>query len=98
MIFLRFLAKGVLSTTTILEKHQTTEFSFFLASILCKSNHSEVWLLFALFKSNGLSHKLLAKGMGSLIFHGFVFFSGGLSHHGLSKFLVAQNHIIWGCS
>jgi hypothetical protein len=37
----------VLSTTTILEKHQTTEFLFFLASILCKSNHSGVWLLFA---------------------------------------------------
>jgi hypothetical protein len=24
--FLKFLAKGVLSTTTILEKHQTTDF------------------------------------------------------------------------
>jgi hypothetical protein len=91
MIFLRFLAKGVLSTTTILGKHQTTEFLFFLASILCKSNHSGVWFLFAqgegwyaLFELNGLSHKLLAKGMGSLLFHGFAFFSGGLSHHGLS--------------
>jgi hypothetical protein len=37
----------VLSTTTIFEKHQTTEFLFFLVGILCKSNHSEVWLLFA---------------------------------------------------
>jgi hypothetical protein len=32
----------VLSTTTIFEKHQTTEFLFFIVSILCKSNHSEV--------------------------------------------------------
>jgi len=47
MVFLRFLAKGVLSTTTMFEKHQTTKFLFFLASILCKSNHSGVWLLFA---------------------------------------------------
>jgi hypothetical protein len=47
MVFLKFLAKWVLSTTTIFEKHQTTEFSFFLVSILCKSNHPEVWPLFA---------------------------------------------------
>jgi hypothetical protein len=40
--FPQFLAKGVLSTTTIFEKYQTTNFWFFLASILCKSNHSEV--------------------------------------------------------
>jgi hypothetical protein len=33
-----------------------------------------------------------------LLFHGFVFFSGGLSHYGLSKFLVAHYHIIRGCS
>jgi hypothetical protein len=37
----------VLSTTTIFEKHQTTEFLFFLVIVLCKSNHSEVWHLFA---------------------------------------------------
>jgi hypothetical protein len=37
----------VLSTTTIFEKYQTTEFLFFLAFILRKSNHSEVWHLFA---------------------------------------------------
>jgi hypothetical protein len=45
--FPKFLAKGVLSTTTIFEKYQTTDFYFFLASSLCKSNHSEVWHLFA---------------------------------------------------
>jgi hypothetical protein len=45
--FPKFLAKGVLSTTSILEKYQTTNFWFFLASIFCKSNHSEVWHLFA---------------------------------------------------
>jgi hypothetical protein len=33
----------VLSTTTIFEKYQTTDFKFFLSSSLCKSNHSEVW-------------------------------------------------------
>jgi hypothetical protein len=44
--FLKFLAKWVLSTTTILEKYQTTDFKFFLSS-LCKSNHSEIWQLFA---------------------------------------------------
>jgi hypothetical protein len=27
--------------------------------------------------------------MSLLLFHGFTFFSGGLSHHGLSQFLVA---------
>jgi hypothetical protein len=37
--FPKFLAKGVLSTTTIFGKYQTTDFLFFLASILCKSNH-----------------------------------------------------------
>jgi hypothetical protein len=37
----------VLSTTTIFEKYQTTDFRFFLAPILCKSNHSDVWHLFA---------------------------------------------------
>jgi hypothetical protein len=45
--FLKFLAKEVLSTTTILEKCQTTDFYFFLSSSLCKSNHSRIWLLFA---------------------------------------------------
>jgi hypothetical protein len=45
--FLKFLAKGVLSTTTILEKCQTTNFYFFLSSSLCKSNHSRIWQLFA---------------------------------------------------
>jgi hypothetical protein len=38
----------VLSTTTIFEKYQTTDFWFFLASSLCKSNHSEVWHFFLL--------------------------------------------------
>jgi hypothetical protein len=37
----------VLSTTTIVEKYQTTEFLFFLVIVLRKSNHSEVWHLFA---------------------------------------------------
>jgi hypothetical protein len=50
MIFQIFLAKGVISTTTIFEKYQTTYFGFFLAPILCKSNHLEVWHLFALGK------------------------------------------------
>jgi hypothetical protein len=36
--------------------------------------------------------------MSLLLFHGFAFFSGGLSHHGLSQFLVAHYHIIKGCS
>jgi hypothetical protein len=45
--FPNFLAEGVLSTTTIFEKYQTTYFRFFLAPILSKSNHSEVWHLFA---------------------------------------------------
>jgi hypothetical protein len=77
----------VLSTTTIFEKYQTTEFLFFLVIVLRKSNHSEVW-----------HHKSLAIGMSLLLFHGFAFFSGGLSHYGLSKFLVAHYHIIMGCS
>jgi hypothetical protein len=95
----------VLSTTTIFERHQTTEFLFFLVNILCKSNHSEVWHLFALgkgwyalFELSGLSLKSLAIGMSLLLFHGLAFFSGSLSHHGLSKFLVAHYHIIRGCS
>jgi hypothetical protein len=33
--FLKFLAKGVLSTTTILEKYQTIDFKFFISSSLC---------------------------------------------------------------
>jgi fumarate reductase subunit D len=37
----------MLSTITIFEKHQTTECLFFLVIVLCKSNHSEVWHLFA---------------------------------------------------
>jgi hypothetical protein len=41
--FLKFLAKGVPSTTTILEKYQTTDFQFFLSSSLRKSNHSKIW-------------------------------------------------------
>jgi hypothetical protein len=45
--FPRFLAKGVLSTSTIFEKYQTIDFQFFLASPLSKSNHSEVWHLFS---------------------------------------------------
>jgi hypothetical protein len=81
----------VLSTTTIFEKYQTTEFSFFLVIVLRKSNHSEVWHLFAkgkgwyaLFELSGLSHKALAIGMSLLLFHRFAFFTGGLSHYGLS--------------
>jgi hypothetical protein len=31
------------TTTTIVEKCQTTNFSFFLSSSLCKSNHSKIW-------------------------------------------------------
>jgi hypothetical protein len=45
--FLKFLAIWVLSTTTILEKCQTTDLQFFLSSSLCKSNHFEIWKLFA---------------------------------------------------
>jgi hypothetical protein len=81
----------MLSTITIFEKHQTTECLFFLVIVLCKSNHSEVWHLFAqgkgwyaLFELSGLSLKSLAIGMGLLLFHGFAFFSGSLSHHGHS--------------
>jgi hypothetical protein len=33
----------VLSTTTIIEKRQTTDFLFFLSSSLRKSNHSRSW-------------------------------------------------------
>ena len=95
----------MLSTTTIFENYQTTEFLFFIVSNLCKSNHSEVWPLFAqgkgwyaLFELSGLSLKSLAIGMSLLLFHGLAFFSGSLSHHGLSKILVAHYHIIWGCS
>jgi hypothetical protein len=95
----------VLSTTTIFEKYQTTEFLFLLVIILCKSNHSEVWHLFAkgkgwyaLFELSGLSHKILAICMSLLLFHGFAFFSSSLSHYGLSYFLVAHYHMIRGCS
>jgi hypothetical protein len=41
--FLKFLGLVVLSTTTILEKCQTTDFLFF--SSLRKSNHSRIWLI-----------------------------------------------------
>jgi hypothetical protein len=45
--FLKFLGLVVLSTTTILEKCQTTDFLFFfLSSSLRKSNHSRIWLIF----------------------------------------------------
>jgi hypothetical protein len=81
----------VLSTTTIFEKYQTIEFLFLLVIVLRKSNHSEVWHLFAygkgwyaLFELSGLSHKTLAIGMNLLLFHRFAFFTGGLSHYGLS--------------
>jgi hypothetical protein len=43
--FLKFLAIVVLSTTTMLEKCQTTDFLIFLSSSLCKSNHSRDWQL-----------------------------------------------------
>jgi hypothetical protein len=45
--FLKFLANGVLSTTSILEKCQTIDFLFFLSSSLCEGNHSRIWQLFA---------------------------------------------------
>jgi hypothetical protein len=45
--FIKFLAIGVLSTTTILEKCQTTDFLIFLSSYLCKSNYFRNWQLFA---------------------------------------------------
>jgi hypothetical protein len=35
----------VLSTTTIIEKCQTTDFLIFLSSSLHKSNHSPNWLI-----------------------------------------------------
>jgi hypothetical protein len=95
----------VLSTTTIFEIYQTTEFSFFLVIVLCKSNHSKVWHLFAqgkgwyaLFELSSLSHNLLTIGMSLFPFQGFAFFYGGLSHHGLSKILVAHYCITRGCS
>ena len=47
---------------------------------------------------SGLSLKSLANGMSLLPFHGFAFFSGSLSHHGLSQFLVAHYYINRGCS
>jgi hypothetical protein len=53
---------------------------------------------YALFELSDLSHESLAIGMSLLLFHGFAFFSGGLSHYELSKFLVAHYHIISGCS
>jgi hypothetical protein len=49
--FLKFLAIGVLSTTIILEKCQTTELQFFQSSSLCKINHSMIWHF--LFKGKG---------------------------------------------
>jgi hypothetical protein len=95
----------MLSTTTIFEKYQTTKFLFFLVIVLRKSNHSEVWHLFAqgkgwyaLFELSGISLKSLAIGMSLLLFYRFAFFTGGLSHYGLSKFLVAHYCIISGCS
>jgi hypothetical protein len=95
----------VLSTTTIFGKYQTTEFLFFLVIFLCKSNHPKVWHLFAqgkgwyaLFELSGLSHNLLTIGMSLFLFHGFAFFSGGLSPYDLSKILVAHYCIIRGCS
>jgi hypothetical protein len=45
--FLKLLTIVVLSTTTIFEKCQTTDFLIFLFSSLCKSNHSRIWKLFA---------------------------------------------------
>jgi hypothetical protein len=53
---------------------------------------------YALFILSGLSHKTLAIGKSLLLFHEFVFFTGGSSHYGLSKFLVAHYYIIKGCS
>jgi hypothetical protein len=44
--FLKVLGLVVLSTTTILEKCQTTNFLIFLSSSLRKSNHSRIWLIF----------------------------------------------------
>jgi hypothetical protein len=52
----------VLSTTTIFEKCQTTDFLIFLSSSLRKSNHSRIWLIFlkgkgvAFLGIYGLSH------------------------------------------
>jgi hypothetical protein len=43
--FLKFGGLVVLSTTTIFEKCQTTDFLIFLSSCLCKSNHSLSWLI-----------------------------------------------------
>jgi hypothetical protein len=40
----------VLSTTTIFEKCQTTDFLVFVSSSLCKSNHSRRWLIFLIGK------------------------------------------------
>jgi hypothetical protein len=42
--FLKFRGLVVLSTTTIFEKCQTTNFLIFLSS-LCKSKHSLSWLI-----------------------------------------------------
>jgi hypothetical protein len=43
--FLKFGGLVVLSTTTIFEKCQTTDFLIFLSSSLRKSNHSYSWLV-----------------------------------------------------
>jgi hypothetical protein len=45
--FLKLLAIVVLSTTTIFEKCQTTDFLIFPSSYLCNRNHSRIWQLFA---------------------------------------------------
>jgi hypothetical protein len=44
--FLKFGGLVVLSTTTIFEKCQTTDFLIFLSSSLCKRNHSLSLLIF----------------------------------------------------
>jgi hypothetical protein len=45
--FLKFGGLMVLSTTTIFEKCQTTDFLIFLSSSLRKTNHSSSWLIFS---------------------------------------------------
>jgi hypothetical protein len=95
----------VLSTTTIFERYQTTYFWFFLASSLCKSNHSEVWHLFL---KGGVVGIIWMKwpfswSIGNMYYFALFFkrvciFSGGLSHYWSFKILFAHYCIILGYS
>jgi hypothetical protein len=53
--FLKFLGLVVLSTTTILEKCQTTDFLIFISSSLSKSNHFRIWHFFSKGRGGSIS-------------------------------------------